>query len=88
MFTGRKSGTIHHWRLQLAASTIRDDGHRQLTVAGHPQYTFVGDSAPGRTNGQGINLIGGVWTVVSPAGAALANPSSAVAATQDSISPG
>ncbi len=67
-------------------STTRDDGHRQLTVGGHPLYTFVGDSTPGQTNGQGLNLNGGVWTVVSPAGAALANPSSA--ATQDSISPG
>ena len=55
-------------------TTTRDDGHRQLTVAGHPLYTFVGDSTPGQTNGQGLNLNGGVWTVVSPAGAALTNP--------------
>ena len=64
-------------------STTRDDGHRQLTVGGHPLYTFVGDSTPGQTNGQGLNLNGGVWTVVSPAGAPLANPSPAGAATQN-----
>jgi predicted lipoprotein with Yx(FWY)xxD motif len=65
------------------STTTRDDGHRQLTVAGHPLYTFVGDSAPGQTNGQGINLNGGVWTVVSPAGAPLTNASPAGGAAQN-----
>jgi predicted lipoprotein with Yx(FWY)xxD motif len=51
--------------------TTRADGALQLTVAGHPVYTFVGDSAPGQTNGQGVVLNGGLWTVVSPAGAPL-----------------
>jgi predicted lipoprotein with Yx(FWY)xxD motif len=69
-------------------STTRADGHRQLTVAGHPLYTFVGDSTPGQTNGQGINLNGGVWTVVSPAGVPLASPSPAGSATQTAIAPG
>lgn len=69
-------------------TTTRDDGHHQLTVAGHPLYTFVGDSTPGQTNGQGINLNGGVWTVVSPAGAPLANPSPAGMATQNPALPG
>jgi predicted lipoprotein with Yx(FWY)xxD motif len=52
----------------------RSDGGRQLSVAGHPVYTFVGDSAPGQTNGQGVALNGGLWTVVSPAGAPLTHP--------------
>jgi predicted lipoprotein with Yx(FWY)xxD motif len=52
-------------------STTRADGGHQLTVAGHPVYTFVGDSAPGQTNGQGVVLNGGLWTVVSPAGSPL-----------------
>jgi predicted lipoprotein with Yx(FWY)xxD motif len=52
-------------------STTRSDGSRQLTVGGHPVYTFTGDSAPGRTNGQNVVLNGGLWTVVSPAGAPL-----------------
>jgi predicted lipoprotein with Yx(FWY)xxD motif len=52
-------------------TTRRSDGARQLTVSGHPVYTFVGDSAPGQTNGQGVVLNGGLWTVVSPAGAPL-----------------
>jgi|RhiMetdeSRZDD1v2_1073273.scaffolds.fasta_scaffold51857_3 predicted lipoprotein with Yx(FWY)xxD motif len=50
-------------------STTRSDGTRQLTVAGHPVYTFTGDSAAGQTTGQNVVLNGGLWTVVSPAGA-------------------
>jgi predicted lipoprotein with Yx(FWY)xxD motif len=52
-------------------STTRDDGTQQLTVAGHPVYTFEGDSAPGQTNGNGITLNGGRWTAVSPNGSPL-----------------
>jgi predicted lipoprotein with Yx(FWY)xxD motif len=52
-------------------TTTRSDGSRQLTVAGHPVYTFTGDSAAGQTNGQNQVLNGGLWTVVSPAGAPL-----------------
>jgi predicted lipoprotein with Yx(FWY)xxD motif len=47
----------------------RQDGTSQLTVAGHPLYTFAGDTAPGQTNGQGKTLDGGLWTVSSAAGA-------------------
>jgi predicted lipoprotein with Yx(FWY)xxD motif len=53
-------------------STTRTDGSKQLTVAGHPVYTFSGDSAPGQTNGQGITLNGGLWNVASPAGSPIA----------------
>jgi predicted lipoprotein with Yx(FWY)xxD motif len=58
-------------------TTVRSDGGHQLTIAGHPVYTFVGDSAPGQTNGQGKVLNGGLWTVVSPAGAPLPNAAAA-----------
>lgn len=61
-----------------ALGTInRSDGSHQLSVAGHPVYTFSGDSAPGQTKGQGINLNGGVWTVVLPSGAPDPNPAGA-----------
>jgi predicted lipoprotein with Yx(FWY)xxD motif len=42
------------------STTTRSDGSHQLTVAGHPVYTFSGDSAAGQTNGQGITLNGGL----------------------------
>ena len=58
-------------------TTIRVGSARQLTVAGHPVYTFAGDSAPGQANGQGKVLDGGLWTVVSPTGAPDANPAGA-----------
>ncbi len=46
----------------------RTDGTSQLTVNGFPMYTYAGDSAPGQANGQGTNLSGGLWWVVSPDG--------------------
>ena len=64
----------------------RQDGSSQLTVAGHPLYTFAGDSAPGQTNGQGKTLDGGLWTVASGAGAPIANVNPA-AATSAPVSP-
>jgi len=63
-------------------TTTHADGARQLTIAGHPVYTFAGDSAPGQTNGQGITLDGGLWTVASPAGAPVTNPGKAGGSTQ------
>jgi predicted lipoprotein with Yx(FWY)xxD motif len=44
----------------------RPDGSMQVAIDGHALYYFAGDSAAGQTNGQAI---GGVWFVVSPAGA-------------------
>lgn len=65
----------------LGVTTGAGGGH-QLTVAGHPVYTFSGDSAAGQTKGQGVNLNGGVWTVVSPAGAPDPNATPAGGTTQ------
>ena len=39
----------------------RTDGTKQATYDGHPLYTYVGDSAPGTTSGNNINLNGGLW---------------------------
>jgi|1185.fasta_scaffold54622_2 predicted lipoprotein with Yx(FWY)xxD motif len=56
-------------QVKAAVGTItRKDGSTQLTVAGYPMYTYVGDSAPGQAQGQGTNLSGGVWWVVAPNG--------------------
>jgi predicted lipoprotein with Yx(FWY)xxD motif len=40
----------------------RPDGSMQVTFDGMPLYTYVGDSAPGQANGQGV---GGVWFAVT-----------------------
>jgi predicted lipoprotein with Yx(FWY)xxD motif len=44
----------------------RADGTTQVTLGGAPLYYFASDSAAGDTKGQGI---GGVWYLVSAAGA-------------------
>jgi predicted lipoprotein with Yx(FWY)xxD motif len=57
-------------------STTRSDGSKQLTVAGHPVYTFEGDTAPGQTNGNGVTLNGGRWSAVAPTGSPISAASS------------
>jgi predicted lipoprotein with Yx(FWY)xxD motif len=45
-----------------ALSTInRSDGSVQAVYDGHPLYTYIGDTAPGQANGNGITLNGGLW---------------------------
>jgi predicted lipoprotein with Yx(FWY)xxD motif len=44
-------------------SITRADGKKQTTYKGMPLYFFVGDKAPGDTNGQGVK---DMWSVVKP----------------------
>ena len=53
----------------------RSDGTRQVTLNGMPLYTFVGDTKPGDTKGQGITAFGGLWTVAMAGGAPTSGPS-------------
>jgi predicted lipoprotein with Yx(FWY)xxD motif len=46
----------------------RSDGSVQAAYNGHPLYTYVGDSAPGQANGNGLNLNGGLWHEVPASG--------------------
>jgi predicted lipoprotein with Yx(FWY)xxD motif len=48
----------------------RSDGSVQAAYAGHPLYTYVGDTAPGQAKGNGLNLSGGVWHEVTASGGA------------------
>lgn len=52
----------------LLGTITRADGSVQVTYNGWPLYLFAGDTAPGDTNGQGLD---GVWFLVSPAGTAI-----------------
>ena len=67
-------------------SIKRADGSSQLTANGYPVYTYVGDHAKGQANGQGTNLSGGLWWVVSPSGVRVTKtpPSSAGASSAGS----
>jgi predicted lipoprotein with Yx(FWY)xxD motif len=49
-------------------TTKRSDARTEVTYNGHPLYTFVGDSAPGQTTGQGNQAFGAEWNVLSSAG--------------------
>ncbi len=46
----------------LLGSTTRNDGTTQATYDGWPLYYWAGDSAPGDTNGQGVQ---DVWWVIT-----------------------
>jgi predicted lipoprotein with Yx(FWY)xxD motif len=52
------------------ATITRSDGSTQATYNGHPLYTYTADTAPGQANGNGLNVNGGVWHVVTASGAA------------------
>ena len=43
-------------------SVVTDANGQQVEYNGHPLYTFVNDTAPGQTNGEGIK---GVWFVAT-----------------------
>jgi predicted lipoprotein with Yx(FWY)xxD motif len=61
-------------------SITRSNGQVQATYAGHPLYTYVGDTAAGDTKGNGLKLSGGLWWAATPSGSKLttaaAKPSS------------
>lgn len=54
-------------------ATKRTDGKTEVTYAGHPLYTYAGDSASGQISGEGVMNI---WWLVSPAGAKVKNAAS------------
>lgn len=52
-------------------TTKRKDGTMQVTYAGHPLYTYAGDTAPGEANGNESTAFGGKWLAVDEAGKAV-----------------
>ena len=65
--TAHPSGT--GVKAALLGTTMRTGGKLQVTYNRHPLYLFVKDSKSGQTTGEGTNLSGGLWWVMSPAGA-------------------
>ena len=55
-------------RASLLGSSKRTDGKRQVTYAGHPLYTFTGDTSAGQTTGEGLTDFGGAWYAVAASG--------------------
>jgi predicted lipoprotein with Yx(FWY)xxD motif len=50
-------------------TTKRNDGTTQVTFAGHPLYTYTGDSKPGEANGNDYSSYGAQWYALLPSGA-------------------
>jgi predicted lipoprotein with Yx(FWY)xxD motif len=48
--------------------TIKVGGARQVTYAGHPLYTYIGDAGPGDTSYVGQSQFGGKWFALNAAG--------------------
>jgi len=46
----------------------RTDGKTEVSYNGHPLYYYVGDTKAGDTTGQGLDLFGAEWNVLSAAG--------------------
>ncbi len=53
---------------KLLSSDSDPAGGRVVTYHGWPLYTYIGDTSPGVATGQALNLNGGLWYVLSPAG--------------------
>jgi predicted lipoprotein with Yx(FWY)xxD motif len=52
----------------LVGAITLPGGARQVTYAGHPLYTYLGDSGPGDTSYVGQSQFGGKWYALSPSG--------------------
>jgi predicted lipoprotein with Yx(FWY)xxD motif len=63
--TPRAGTGVHQSLLKLARA---HDGARQVTYAGHPLYTFVGDKRAGETTGEGLRNFGAEWYAVAATG--------------------
>jgi predicted lipoprotein with Yx(FWY)xxD motif len=66
--TPRAARGVH---ARLLGLTKRADGKRQVTYAGHPLYTFVGDKKAGQTTGEGLTDFGAAWDAVAESGRAV-----------------
>jgi predicted lipoprotein with Yx(FWY)xxD motif len=61
----------------------RSTGTKQVAYRGRPLYYYVGDTAPGMTNGQGSNQFGAKWWLLSPSGGQIDSSSSASASSNN-----
>lgn len=55
-------------KASLLGTTKRADGRLQVTYNHHPLYTFTEDTKKGQTKGEGMNVFGARWYVLSTRG--------------------
>jgi hypothetical protein len=72
----------------LVASDANPTGGRVVTYAGWPLYTYVGDTGAGTANGQGLNINGGRWWAISPAGKVVTGASTSNSSSSNTSSSG
>ena len=65
---GAKAVAAGKAKASLLGSDRNPAGGRVVTYNKWPLYTYVTDTAPGQAKGQALNLNGGLWYVLSPAG--------------------
>lgn len=65
---GAKATAGRGVKQSLLGSDKNPAGGRVVTYNKWPLYTYVADTGPGKTKGQALNLNGGLWYVLSPAG--------------------
>jgi predicted lipoprotein with Yx(FWY)xxD motif len=58
--------------VSAARNTPRRDGGNQVTYKGHPLYHYAGDEDDRDAGGQGLDLFGGEWHVLTTDGQPLA----------------
>jgi predicted lipoprotein with Yx(FWY)xxD motif len=73
--SGKQAVAAAPVRQSLLGSDPDPAGGRVITYAGWPLYTYVTDTAPGQATGQAVNLNGGPWYVISPAGKVITKKS-------------
>jgi predicted lipoprotein with Yx(FWY)xxD motif len=62
-------------------------GLAQLTLDGHPLYTYAGDSGGSAANGNDLNSFGGVWKVLNAHGVAAHTSTAASGSASTSSGP-
>jgi len=68
LVAGAKAAAAGQARASLLGSDPNPSGGRVVTYNKWPLYTYVADRTPGQAKGQALNLNGGLWYVLSPAG--------------------
>jgi Secreted repeat of unknown function len=63
-----KPGVGAGMRRSLVGTIKLAGGARQVTYAGHPLYTYIGNSGPGDTSYVGLSQVGGMWLALTAAG--------------------
>jgi len=68
----------------LLGTDKNPSGGRVVTYAKWPLYTYVGDKSAGQATGEGLNLSGGKWYVISPKGTVIKHKQSSGGGTTTS----